>query len=116
MPDSLAVRISNGLTLIILFVTLSEPLWTRLPWSLTPLATPLGKARMITNILICHLGLLFWAPALVLFVNLLRQKRWTGLIQSTALISFFVWNAWGATQAVAWFWSWVWKGMPDLKL
>jgi hypothetical protein len=104
MPDSMAVRISNGLTLIILVVALSEPLWTRLPWSLTPLATPLGKARMITNLILCHVGLVCWAPALILFVNLLRQKRCTGVIQSTALIAFFVWNAWGATLAVVWFW------------
>ena len=111
MPDSLGVRISNGLTLIIFVVALSEPLWTRLPWSLTPLATPLGKARMMTNIILCHVGLFFWAPALILFVNLLRQKRWTGMIQSTVLIAFFVCNAWGATRVTVWFWLWVWRGI-----
>lgn len=104
MPDSLGVRISNGLALVILVVALSEPFWTRLPWSFTPLATPLGKARMITNVILCHVGLICWAPALVLFVNLLRQKRWTGVVQSTALIAFFVWNAWGATRVTVWFW------------
>lgn len=114
MPDSLGVRISNGLALVILIVALSEPLWTRLPWSLTPLATPLGKARMITNVILCHLGLLFWAPALILFVNLLRQKRWTGVIQSIALIAFFVWNAWGATRVTFWFWPWVCHGITGI--
>jgi len=112
MPDSLGVRISNGLALIILIVVLTEPIWRRAPSWLISRETLLGKIMFITNIIICHIGLLFWAPAVILLVNLMRQKRWTGVIQSTALIAFCVWNAWGATQAVIWFWPWIWQGMP----
>jgi glycosyltransferase involved in cell wall biosynthesis len=108
MPNSLAAQVSNGLILVILVVALTEPIWTRLPWSFTPLDGLFGKTRIMVNALICHLGLLlFWPVAAILLVNLLRQKRWTGLMQSGALISFCLWNAWGATRVVVQFWPWL---------
>ena len=116
MPDSLAVQVSNGVVLVILIVTLTEPIWTRAPWSLTPLASPLGKIRFVANIFICHLGFfLFWPLALILLVNLLRQKRRTGVIQSLTLIVFCLWNAWGATRVVSWFWPWLWHALAHFS-
>jgi hypothetical protein len=41
----------------------------------------------------------------VLFVNLLRQKRWTGVIQSVVWIAFFVWQGLSAGRVVIWAWS-----------
>lgn len=105
MPNSLAVRLSNGITLIVIVVALTAPIWGLTPWSLTPLASPLGKTRFVVGIFLCHAGLFFWLIAGVLLVNLLRQKQWTGLIQSLALIAFSAWQGWGAVQGVIWIWT-----------
>jgi hypothetical protein len=60
---------------------------------------------MAMGILCCHVGLLLWPLAGVLLVNLVRQKRRTGVIQSIVWIAFCVWQGWGAVQVVAWTWS-----------
>jgi glycosyltransferase involved in cell wall biosynthesis len=104
MPNSLAIRVSNALALLILIVLVTAPLWRLIPSSLTPVAGPMGQIRFVIRIFLCHLGLFFWPCAIVLFVNLLRQKQWTGLIQSVALIAFCLWQAWGATRSVVWVW------------
>jgi hypothetical protein len=105
MPNSVPVRVSNAITLLLLIVVLTEPVWSLTPWSQTPLSSPLGKIRIVVGAMLCHLGLLFWPIGIVLFVNLLRQKRWTGLTHSVALIAFFSWQAWGATHGVIRSWT-----------
>ncbi len=105
MPNSLAVRISNGIAFLVFLAMLTAPIWDFIPWSATPLETPFGKIRFAITMFLCHLGLLLWPVALILFVNVLRQKRFTGLIHSTALIAFCVWQGWGCTQGVIWTWS-----------
>ena len=80
-------------------------IWDFIPRSWTPWDSPLGKFRFFISIFLCHVGLVLWPCAVVLFVNLLRQKRWTGLVQSVALIAFCVWQAWGATHGVIWIWT-----------
>src|SRR5208283_833487 len=107
MPDSLAVQVSNGIALLIIIVLVTGPVWNFIPWSLTPWGSPLGKIRLVIEIFLCHVGLILWPCATVLFVNLLRQKRWTGLIQSGALIVLFSWQAWQCTRGVIWFWPWL---------
>ena len=42
--------------------------------------------------------------AVVVFVNLLRQKRWTGVIQTLALSALCVWQGLGAARVVIWAW------------
>ena len=103
-PASLAVKLSNGIALVLLVVLLTEPAWGFTPWSLTPLSSPLGKIRLGVGSVLCHVGLFFWPLGLVLLVNVLRQKRWTGLLQSAGLITFFWWQAWGATHGVIRVW------------
>jgi hypothetical protein len=98
-------KIINAFLLVIILVVLSEPVWSFVPWRFTPLASPLGKIRFVIGVGLCHIALFFWPVAAILFVNLLRQKRCTGLIQSIALISFLVWQCLGATQGVIWFWT-----------
>jgi glycosyltransferase involved in cell wall biosynthesis len=105
MPKSLPLRVSNAIALVILIVVVTAPLWRFIPRSLTPLASPLGQTRFVIGIFVCHLGLFFWPCAIVLFVNLLRQKRWTGLIQSVALIAFCSWQAWGSTRGIMRIWT-----------
>jgi len=109
MPDSLTVRISNGIALVVIIALITEPIWSLVPKSLTPLSSPIGKVRFGVGFFLGHLGLSFWPVAAVLVVNLLRQKRWTGLLQSLALIAFLVWNAWGATIWVIRSWTVVWR-------
>ena len=105
MPNSLATRISNGIALAVLIVLVTGPVWSFIPWTLTPVDSLLGKYRHLNRILFCHLGTLGWLPGLVLLVNVFRQKRWTGLIQSAALIAFCFWQAWRSTNGVIQMWT-----------
>jgi len=105
MPNSLAVRISNGVALVVLLVMLSGPLWNFVPRSLTPLASPLGKIRLVIGTFNCHVGLLFWPIAVVLMVNVVRQKRFAGSLQSLVLIAFCFWLASDATRGVIRVWT-----------
>jgi glycosyltransferase involved in cell wall biosynthesis len=101
MPNSWWARIDNGITFLVMLVVLSVPIWIHLPWSWTPMSTPLGKIRWATYLVIVHLVLIVFAPvAVTLLVNLLRQKRFTGIIQSAVLIYFFGSNAWAASHVV----------------
>jgi len=104
MPNSLGARISNGIALLILADLFTGFVWGFVPWSLTPRASLLGEFRFINTIFLCHVGMVLWLPALVLFANLLRQKRCTGLPQTLAVIAFCLWNAWGATLGVISYW------------
>ena len=114
MSNSFAVQISNGIALLVFVTLLTGPLWNFVPRSLTPLSSPLGKIRLVDGTFLCHVGLIFWPIALVLLINLLRQKRCTGVIQSVALIAFFSWQAWGATRGVIWFWPWLYHEVRAL--
>jgi glycosyltransferase involved in cell wall biosynthesis len=105
MPTSLALRLSNGAALIIMMIFLTEPLWGFIPWSLTPLGSFLGTIRFMIATFICHIELLFWPLALILVVNLFRQKRLTSLIHSGAMIGFCTWQGWLATRGVIWIWT-----------
>jgi hypothetical protein len=105
MPNSLAVRISNGIALVVLLVMLSGPLWNFVPRSLTPLASPAGKVRLVIGTFNCHVGLLFWPIAIVLLMNVVRQKRFTGSIQSLVLIALCLWVAFDATGGVIQVWT-----------
>ena len=114
MPNSFALRISNSLALLILIVMFTGPLWNFVPWSLTPRHSPLGEIRLTIGVFLSHVGLVLWPLALILLFNLLRQKRWTGVIQSLVLIAFCSWQAWDCTQGVIWFWPWVYHGVTQL--
>jgi hypothetical protein len=105
MPNSLAVQISNGIVLVIMIVVVTGPVWDFIPWRLTPLDSPLGKYRYFISLFLCHLGTLGWLIGLVLLVNVLRQKRWTGLLQSAALIGLCFWQAWESTHGVIRIWT-----------
>jgi len=105
MPSSLAVQISNAIALVVVIVVVTGPVWDFVPWTLSPLDNPLGKYRYFISIFLCHLGALGWLIGLVLLVNVLRQKRWTGLIQSAALIGICFWQAFESTQGVIRVWT-----------
>ncbi len=105
MPNSVGVQISNGIALVIVMVVVTGPVWDFIPWSLTPWDSLLGKYRYCISIFLCHLGALGWLIGLVLFVNVLRQKRWTGLIQSAALIGICFWQASKCTDGLVRIWT-----------
>lgn len=106
MPNSFAACVSNATALLIIVVMLTGPLWNFVP-DIYPLTSPLGKIRLVIGTFLSHAGLLFWPIGAVLLVNLLRQKRWTGLIQSVALIALCSWQAWVCTRNALW----IWKGV-----
>jgi glycosyltransferase involved in cell wall biosynthesis len=106
MPNTVGFRVSNAFALLIAIVLITAPLWTFIPWSLTPLSSPVGKIRFVIRMVFAHAGVVIWpCVGLVLFVNLLRQKRWTSVVQSVALIALCSWFAWGAARGVIWTWT-----------
>ncbi len=105
VPNSIAARFSNGVALIVVVVLLTGPAWDFIPWRLTPRDSLIGKYRFCVSVFLCHLGMLGWLVGLVLLVNVLRQKRWTGLVQSTVLIAICFWQAWLSTQGVIRIWA-----------
>ena len=105
MPDSLAVKVSNAIALLILIVLLTGPVWYFIPRSLTPLASPLGKFRFVIGTFLCHAGLVFWPFVAVLFWNLLRRKQWMEWLKLAALFALCLWQAWESTQGVIRHWT-----------
>jgi hypothetical protein len=105
MPTSLGVRISNGIAFVFILAMASGPFWNFVPRAWTPLDTPIGKLRLAIGILICHVTLVCWPIAVALLVNVVRQKRMAGLLQSTALIGFCVWQGCISVPVVMWTWS-----------
>ncbi len=105
MPNSVPVKISNGITFVVMLVMVTGPLWGFIPWSVTPWGTPMGAIRFIIAIFLCHVGLLFWPLALILLVNVLRQKRFTSLVHSAAVIGVCVWQGLDCTHGVIWIWE-----------
>ena len=105
MLSSVATKISNAIALVVFLVMLTGPLWNFVPWSVTPMGSPLGIVRFVIATFLCHVGLLLWPIAFILLVNVLRQKRLTGLIHSAVLIGFCTWQGWDCTRGVIWVWG-----------
>jgi hypothetical protein len=105
MPNSVTARISNGIALVVILVMLTGPLWDLVPWSMTPWGTWMGTVRFVIAMFLCHLGLLFWPIGLILLVNVLKQKRWTGLVHSGVWIALCVWQGWGCVLGVILGWE-----------
>lgn len=105
LPNSVVARISNFFALLFVLVLLSGPIWNFVPGSLMPLTTPLGKLRLAIEIFLCHFGLLLWPITIVLLVNLLTRKRWSGWLQPTLVTAVSAWQAWECTIGVVWVWK-----------
>jgi glycosyltransferase involved in cell wall biosynthesis len=107
MPKGLNARLGNAITFVVIAALLTGPIWNFVPRSLTPLTTYIGKYRMAIGITLSHIGLLLWPVALLLLVNLVRQKRWTSVLHSLALIGFCGWQGWCSARTVLWAWTWL---------
>jgi hypothetical protein len=105
MPHAPLARVSNVIALVIVVLLITGPVWDFIPWTLTPITSFQGKFRYVLSIFLCHLGALGWVVGLLLLVNVLRQKRPTGLFQSAALISLCFWQAWESSQGVVRIWT-----------
>lgn len=105
IPKSLAFKMSNTIAFLILFVMISNPLWNFIPRSLTPLTSPVGKIRLGIGIFMCHVGLVLWSVAFIFLKNLLRKNQWIEEMKLAVLTGLCLWQAWGATQGVIWFWT-----------
>jgi glycosyltransferase involved in cell wall biosynthesis len=111
LPNSVWVRISNGLALILILVLVTGPLWNFVPRSLTPWTSVAGKFRFACAVVLTHAGLLFVPIAVVLLWNFSRQKRWTGTMQSVTLIALCGWQGANCVRGVMWVWEEIWISM-----
>ena len=111
LPNTILVRVSNALALIFILVLVTGPLWNFVPRSLTPWTSVAGKFRFACAVVLTHAGLLFVPIAMVLLWNFLRQKRWTGTIQSVALIALCAWQGANCVRGVMWVWEEIWISM-----
>ena len=107
MSDSLSAKVSNGIALLIVIVLFTGPIWDFIPWSLTPLGSLLGKMRVVLETSLCHVCLIFWPFALVLFVHLFRRTNWIEWLKLAGLTAVCFWFARDAAQGVIWSWSWL---------
>ena len=72
-----------------------------------PAQGALGNIRIDIAIFNCHLALVLWPCAYLLFRILLRQRRWLERRKIVALMALSLWTAWSATEIVVWFWPWL---------
>jgi|GEM_PF-313235 len=99
-------RLSNALLLLIVLIFIAAPVWSFIPWSMTPLETPLGKFRAIVGLIQTHIGLLFFTPVtLILFRNLPWRKPGRQLAMSALLALFCAWQACASARGVGWSWA-----------
>ena len=113
MSHSLAVRASNAIGLLILIVLLTGPVWNFVPWSLTPLDSPVGKVRFVIRMFLSHVGLVFWPLGMALFVNLGRRKHWMEWSRLAVLTAFCLWQAWASTRAAIWVWKHIYQWLAS---
>jgi glycosyltransferase involved in cell wall biosynthesis len=104
--NSWVVRVFNA-TMLPLVILLTVPIFSFIPWSLTPGDTLLGQIRIGIQVMCCHVALVCWPCAYFIVRSLLRQKRWQEKIRLVALLCVCLWCAWGATRVVVWFWPWL---------
>ena len=105
MPSGIATRFGNAVVTLILILLLTSPLWSFVPWSATPSGSLLHAIRTVTGAVLAHLELAFWPVGFVLAANLVSQKRWTSVLHSLALITFFFWQGWCAARVVFSLWN-----------
>lgn len=105
-PISLAARVSNGIALLAFIVLLTAPLWSFVPWALTPLSSPLGKIRFAIATFACHAGLISWPIAMILLVQLTRQRPGKEWAKLAALAAFCLLLGWDSTRGTARIWAW----------
>ena len=107
MPKGIATRAGNALTLLVVLILLTAPFWNFVPWSFTPEGSVVGTFRVALRAVVAHLGLAFWPIAILLSVNLLRQKRWTSIGHSVLLVAFCFWQGWCSARVVVGVWTWM---------
>jgi uncharacterized RDD family membrane protein YckC len=107
--NSLAIRASNAVMLLVMIVIVAGPIFLFVPWSWTPPGSTVGEIRWGMAIVSCHVSLVLWPSAYYLFRSLLRQKRWIERIKLTVLVALCLWFGWGGTREVLLFWNWVFE-------
>ena len=98
-------RLANGLLLVVTISLITGPIWNFIPWEYTPLETPLGRFRLVNGIFLCHVGMVLWPFAFVLFRNLRRQALSMEWIRLSAITLLCSWQALLCTRAVFKMWT-----------
>jgi glycosyltransferase involved in cell wall biosynthesis len=98
-------RLANGLLFLIAISLITGPIWNFIPWTYTPMETPLGKFRFVNRIFLCHAGLILWPFSFALFRNLLRQALSMEWIRLSVLTLLCSWQALLCTRAVFKIWT-----------
>jgi glycosyltransferase involved in cell wall biosynthesis len=101
--NTLAFKASNFAALVIMLLLISGPLWMiPLPESLAN--SWVGTFKYGVQVLQCHISLVLFPCAYLLFRSLLRQKRWNERIKLIVLIALCLSVGWGGLREVFWIW------------
>jgi glycosyltransferase involved in cell wall biosynthesis len=109
LPNTFVVKFSNAIALVFILILLSGPIWRFIPWTLTPLETPVGKFRFICRFIIAHTSLRCWPITAALLYTLARQKPNIQSLKLLLLTLLCVLQAYSATRAVIWLWTQIHK-------
>ncbi len=108
VSETLRAKVADAFGLLFFVLLVTAPVWYFIPESWMPWGTLRGDARFIIESFLCHLGLIFWPLAVVVFVNLFRRTNWLEWIRLAMIAALLFKLARDATQGV--FFTWIWVG------
>jgi hypothetical protein len=111
ISSSLGAKVGGFIGLLFFVLLATSPIWYFIPWSWTPWGTLRGDLRFVIETFLCHLGLIFWPLAIVVFVNLFRRTHWLEWLKMAAIAALCFKLAFDNTQGVAFFWMWLGRSL-----
>ncbi len=104
VSDRLAAQVINLVLLSAVLVAITDPIWRFIPGSPAMNASVLGDVRYAINVLLCHLGLVFWPCTYFILHQVLRERRWQERLKLLALASLCLCAAGNLSYDVIRFW------------
>jgi glycosyltransferase involved in cell wall biosynthesis len=114
IPNTLRAKVAGCVGLLFFALLATSPIWYFVPWSWTPWGTLRGNLRFVIETFLCHMGLIFWPLAIVVYVNLFRRTHWLEWIKMAVIAALCFKLAVDATQGVLFSWIWAWYKLAQI--